>query len=67
MKLGCKQCDIYLICVDDDCFAKYHSHWTTVDDLVIPFFIVLYLLVPDQFQIFNKPKPHCHHTQIYGG
>jgi hypothetical protein len=24
VKLGCKQCDIYL-CVDDDCFAKYHS------------------------------------------
>jgi hypothetical protein len=41
--------------------------WTTVDDLVIPFLIVLYLLVPDQFQMFNKPKPHCHHTQIYGG
>jgi hypothetical protein len=24
VKLGCKQCDIHL-CVDDDCFAKYHS------------------------------------------
>ena len=24
VKLGCKQCDIYL-CVDDDWFAKYHS------------------------------------------